>query len=125
MITLSSKGDWSRSFDFLENASDVQIQNILERFGARGVDALASATPKRTGLTAASWSYQVSKTGAGWEVTWSNSNTNRGVNIAYLIQMGHGTGTGGYVQGIDYINPAIKPVFDEIADEALREVMSA
>lgn len=125
MLTLTVKGDWSKSFDFLQKASDMQIQSILEKFGARGVEALSSATPKRTGLTASSWSYSVNKTGKGWEVNWDNSNVNQGVNIALIIQEGHGTGTGGYVSGIDYINPALTPVFNQLADEAFREVTSA
>ena len=125
MLTLTVKGDWSKSFDFLQKASDMQIQSILEKFGERGVEALASTTPKRTGRTASSWSYSVNKTGKGWEVNWENSNVNQGVNIALIIQEGHGTGTGGYVSGIDYINPALGPVFNQLADEAFREVTSA
>ena len=115
MLTLTVKGDWSKSFDFLQKASDMQIQSILEKFGERGVEALASTTPKRTGRTASSWSYSVNKTGKGWEVNWENSNVNQGVNIALIIQEGHGTGTGGYVSGIDYINPALGPVFNQLA----------
>ena len=125
MLTLTVKGDWSKSFDFLQKASDMQIQSILEKFGERGVEALASTTPKRTGRTASSWSYSVNKTGKGWEVNWENSNVNQGVNIALIIQEGHGTGTGGYVSGIDYNNPALGPVFNQLADEAFREVTSA
>ena len=124
MITLSSKGDWKRTFNFLQRAKDMQVQQILERYGQKGVDALAANTPKRTGFTASCWTYEVVKTGNGWGLNWINTNTNKGVNIAFILQAGHGTGTGGYVAGIDYINPAMHPIFDEIADQAFREVTS-
>ena len=96
--------------------------DVLRKYGQAGVEALAAATPKDTGETAASWSYEIVQTRNGYSIFWNNSNVNRGVNIALILQYGHGTGTGGYVRGIDYINPAIRPVFDEIANAAWKEV---
>ena len=87
-----------------------------------GVDALASATPVESGLTAASWYFEVESGGGRHRITWKNSNVNGGVHIAIILQYGHGTGTGGYVQGRDYINPAIRPVFDKIEAEVWKEV---
>lgn len=102
-----------------------QIRQILERYGQEGVSALSSATPTDTGTTANSWSYEVSSNGDTHTIYWSNSNTNKGVNIAVILQYGHGTGTGGYVAGRDYINPAMRPIFDRIAEEAWKEVVNA
>lgn len=124
-ISFESRGDWAKTFRFLHKAKDLQVQHILEKYGAKGVSALKSATPKKTGLTAASWSFEVVPVGfSRWELHFLNSNTNKGINIAFILQTGHGTGTGGYVQGIDYINPALAPVFQGLADEAFKEVTS-
>ena len=125
MVSLSSRGSWSNTLHFLKKASNLRIRHILEKYGKMGVEALQSATPVRTGQTASSWTYEVSGDGEHWEINWSNTNTNKGVNIAYIIQMGHGTGTGGYVRGIDYINPAMQPIFEQIGEEAFREVISS
>lgn len=95
---------------------------MLDRFGQEGVAALSSATPVDSGKTAASWSYEIERGDGKTVISWSNSNVNDGVNIAVILQYGHGTGTGGFVQGRDYINPAIQSVFDRIAEEAWREV---
>lgn len=124
-ISFESRGDWAKTFRFLEKAKSSHVESILQKYADMGVNALRSATPVRTGLTASSWSSQIEKTGSGYEIHFLNSNTNRGVNIAFIIQTGHGTGTGGYVSGIDYINPALAPVFDGLAEEAFREVTSA
>jgi len=94
----------------------------IEKYGDWGVQALAEATPKRTGKTAASWSYKIERRGHTVEIIWTNSNKNRGENIALLIQMGHGTSRGTYIRGRDYINPALQPIFDKIADAAWKEV---
>lgn len=122
MISFESKGDWKKTFQFLRSASNMQILDILDRYGARGVEALAMATPRDSGKTAASWTYEVGKTGNGYRIQWSNTNVNQGTNIALILQLGHGTRNGGYVQGKDYINPALKPLFDELADQAFKEV---
>lgn len=125
MITLSSSGDFSRTFKFLNKVKNANFQSILEKYAQLGVQALSSATPVDSGLTASSWSYTIE---VGFEtvaIHWGNSNVNKGVNIAVILQFGHGTGTGGYVQGRDYINPAMRPVFDKIAEEVWREVVNA
>lgn len=96
----------------------------LEAYALEGVAALAATTPKDTGLTASSWSYEIENTNGRAAIYWTNSNINQGVPIAVILQYGHGTGTGGYVQGIDYINPAMRPVFDSISQRAWRDIMS-
>lgn len=122
MITLTAKGDLSKSYKFLDRIVKRDFYKSLEVYGQRGVSALASATPKDTGKTAASWYYEINRNVNSVEIYWKNSNTNNGVNIAVILQYGHGTGWGGYVQGIDYINPAIRPIFNEIANEIWKEV---
>lgn len=123
MIRLHSKGDWSKTEKALKKMSeDNTLMTSLQRLGQIGVDALVQSTPKRTGKTAASWSYEVKKTGNGYAIYWKNSNINDGANIAIILQYGHGTGWGGYVEGIDYINPSMKPVFDSISEQAWKEV---
>ena len=124
-IVFKHKGDFRKTDRFFQKMSRFEISSILNKYGAAGVDALAAATPVDTGKTAGSWSYEVERTRSGYTIFWSNSNTNQNVNIALILQLGHGTGTGGYVQGIDYINPALKPVFDALADEAWQEVTKA
>ena len=118
MISFTTSGSYEGVERWLKKLSAFDARQILERYGRAGVAALSGATPVESGLTAASWSYSVKSSGGSYEITWVNSNINRGVNIAILLQYGHGTGTGGYVQGRDYINPAIRPVFDKIAEEA-------
>mgnify|MGYP000277965666 CR=1 FL=1 len=98
--------------------------SILDKYGRAGVEALSSATPTRTGVTAASWSYKINRKNGSVSLDFYNSNINKGVPIAIIIQYGHGTGTGGWVEGIDYINPAIQPLFKKLADDAWKEVTS-
>lgn len=100
------------------------MRKILDKYGRLGVEYLSSNTPKRSGKTAASWDYDIEERNGDYTIVWTNSNTNQQVNIALILQYGHGTGTGGYVRGIDYINPAMKPIFDNIADDAWKEVTS-
>ena len=114
--------DFEKTYDFLKRMSRGDAFKVLEKYGKLGVDALASATPIDSGDTASSWTYEVEQTGSTYSINWLNTNVNGGVNIAIILQTGHGTGTGGYVQGRDYINPAIRPVFDKIANEVWREV---
>ena len=95
---------------------------VLRKYGQEGVDALSSATPFETGHTASSWGYEIHETKDGAELVWTNSNINQGVNIAVILQYGHGTRNGGYIQGRDYINPALRPIFDRIAEAAWKEV---
>lgn len=124
MIRFKHKGDFKHTERFFKKAAERSYLNILKKYGQAGVEALASATPKDSGETAAAWSYEITQTDGGYAIYWTNSNINKGVNIAVILQYGHGTGTGGYVKGIDYINPAIRPIFGQIADEAWKEVMS-
>lgn len=122
MITFRHKGDFSKTQRFLERAKGSVRLGILDKYGREGVNALASATPVESGETASSWSYEVSYDAKGATLTFHNSHINQGVPIAIILQYGHGTGTGGWVQGRDYINPAIQPIFDKLADEAWKEV---
>lgn len=124
MITFTHKGDFKSTEKFLKGAKDRSYRSVLEQLGQKGVNALANATPKDTGKTASSWSYSIEESSGSISIVWSNSNVNKGLNIAVLLQYGHGTRNGGYVQGRDYINPAIQPIFDEIADKAWKEVVS-
>ena len=125
LIRITTKGDFNNTFRFLNKMSKFQINKILEKYGRMGVNALASATPVDSGKTAESWGYEISVGKEGATIHWTNTNQNKGVYIAVILQYGHGTGTGGYVQGIDYINPAIRPVFDKIAEEAWMEVVNS
>lgn len=125
IISIKSSGSFTNTERFLKAMSKGDIFNALEQYGRRGVDALRSATPFESGLTAELWSYKVEKTGSAYSITWSNTHSVSGVNIAVILQYGHGTGTGGYVAGRDYINPAIRPIFDKIADDVWKEVTSA
>lgn len=122
MITFRHKGDFSKTTRFLERAKHAVRLADLDRFGREGVAALASATPVESGLTASSWYYEVTYTKSGAKIAFYNSNIQNGVPIAIILQYGHGTGTGGWVEGRDYINPAIQPIFDRIVNEAWREV---
>jgi hypothetical protein len=122
MIIIKQKGNFRNTERLLSRAQKLRLQTILEHYGTRGVAALASATPRDTGKTASSWGYQVSITNKGYSIAWTNSNEINGILPAILIQYGHGTGTGGYVEGLDYINPAMKPIFNEIADAIWKEV---
>lgn len=121
-ITFRHRGDFSKTEKFFHALLRRDYLNVLERFGRAGVSALASATPKDSGNTAAAWDFEISHNRKETRISFLNSNVNDGVNIAILLQYGHGTGNGGYVVGRDYINPAIQPVFDKIAEEAWKEV---
>jgi hypothetical protein len=110
---------------FLRRAISGDFYKNLDRFGREGVAALANATPVDSGLTASSWTYEIEQGSGSVSITWLNTNTVSGVNVAIILQYGHGTGTGGYVQGQDYINPVIKPLFDRIAEDVWKAVTSA
>lgn len=125
MIKISHRGDFSKTEKFLKKNLRSDYLNVLSKYGEIGIDALASATPVETGATANSWSYEIEKRRGYVTLVWYNSNTNKGVNIAVILQYGHGTRNGGYVQGRDYINPTMRPIFDKIASDAWREVTSS
>ena len=122
LITFKHKGDFSNLTRFLERAKEAVHIGDLDKYGRAGVEALASATPVDSGETANSWYYEITNSNGSAKITFNNSNIQNGVPIAIILQYGHGTGTGGWVEGRDYINPAIQPIFDEIANNAWREV---
>lgn len=122
MFKLEVKEEGADTLKFLKRIKELRIESILRKYGEEGVSALMAATPVDTGKTASMWGYEIEKTSSGWTINWTNSNINNYVNIAVILQYGHGTGTGGYVAGRDYINPAMAPIFDKLADEAWNEV---
>lgn len=122
MIRFRQKGDFSKLSRYLERVKEAAKLGILDKYGREGVAALSSATPVESGKTASSWYYEIKRQNGSVSITFNNSNINKGVPIAIVLQYGHGTGTGGWVQGRDYINPAIRPIFDRIADDAWKEV---
>ena len=122
MITFRQKGDFSKLTRFLERIKEAVHLGDLDKYGRQGVAALSSATPVDSGLTAESWYYEIENKNGSATITFNNSNIQNGVPIAIILQYGHGTRNGGWVEGRDYINPAIQPIFDEIANEAWREV---
>ena len=124
MITIKQKGDFKKLDRYLERLLNVIKRGELDKYGRMGVDALMAATPVDSGKTARSWYYEVKHMNGGASIVFRNSNVNDGVPIAIILQLGHGTGTGGYVAGRDYINPAIQPIFDQIANDAWKEVTS-
>lgn len=120
MIKLTHRGSFRNAERFFDNSKNLsrRLRTAFERYGAQGVEALRSATPKDSGLTADSWSYTIEN----WGIGFTNNNINNGYSVALLIQYGHGTRNGGYVAGIDFINPALRPIFDGIAEECWKEV---
>lgn len=124
MVKFTVKGDFKKTSDFLKALKERRQFKILEKYAQKGVDALREATPKRTGLTSESWSYLIEQSPSKITISWTNSNFNQGVPIALVIQYGHGLPRGGYVKGVDYINPAMQPIFDELADQVWKEVSS-
>ena len=124
IIKVTQKGDFGKTFRFLRKLRQKKFIKKLNQYGQMGVEALSAATPVRSGLTASSWGYILEATLDTIRIIWTNSNNNHGVYVAVLIQYGHGTRNGGYVVGRDYINPAMRPIFDKIADDAWLEVIS-
>ena len=122
MVSFKHKGNFSKVNRYLVQTKKAVRVGDLDRFGKEGVAALASATPVDSGLTAASWYYEIVHDKGTASINFYNSNIQNGVPIAVILQYGHGTGTGGWVEGRDYINPAIQPIFDRIANEAWKEV---
>lgn len=122
MIKLTTTGNFDKTNKFLKRASNWNKNVNLDKYAKKGVAALSSATPVDTGLTASSWYYRIDRKDGLISITFLNSNINKGVPIAIILQYGHGTRNGGWVEGRDYINPAIRPIFDELADAAWKEV---
>lgn len=120
MIKLSSTGNFNKTEKFLKRSNNIKLE--LDMYGKKGVAALAAATPVNSGETANSWYYEITKQNGKYTIAFKNSNINKGVPIAIILQYGHGTNNGGWVEGRDYINPAIQPIFDEMAEAAWKEV---
>jgi hypothetical protein len=125
MIVIESKGDFEKTRRWLDRLRRGEIFKALNSYGAEGVSALQAATPKDTGVTSTAWSYQVIHEKGSWSIVWSNSQTVIGKPLVIMLQYGHGTGTGGYVKGRDFINPAMRPIFDRIANDVWKAVTSA
>lgn len=124
IISVTHKGDFKKTNRFLHKLMELHYMGKLDRYGQRGVEALSGSTPKDSGNTADHWSYEIIEEPGITSIYWKNDNINKGVNIAVILQYGHGTRNGGYVQGIDYINPAMQPIFQEMADAIWKEVVS-
>jgi len=122
ILTYKTKGSFENTSKFFKKMSQKSIFKSLEQYGEEGVAALAAATPVDTGKTASSWSYETRQTDSSVSIIWKNSNIVDGTPIAVILQYGHGTATGGYVQGVDYINPALRPIFDKITKKIWKEV---
>lgn len=125
MISADVSGSFKNTEDFLKKMSKMDISGVLNSCGQLGVSALAKATPLETGRAQHSWSYKVSGSNGAYEIAWLNNDTENGFQVVIMLQYGYGTGTGGYVQGRDFINPAMRPVFDTIADKVWKAVTSA
>lgn len=122
MVRVKIKGDFHKTEGFLYNITHMNLHRLLRKYGEEGARALEAATPKDTGETASSWGYEITTDRTSSRVVWTNSKIVDGYSVALLLQYGHGTKNGGFVQGIDYINPALKTIFMRMADDAWREV---
>jgi len=122
MITITQKGSFKNTERYLRRLKTAKLFAILNKYGSLGVTALSNATPRDSGATASSWTYTIQQRPGYYSIRWHNTHTHKGRQIAVLLQYGHGTGTGGYVQGRDYINPAVRPIFDQMANDAWKEV---
>lgn len=125
MISATSSGSFKRTESFLRKVSKLDIMGVLNANGRAGVSALSAATPTETGRASTSWGFEATRKGHVYTITWTNSDIENGFPVVIMLQYGHGTGTGGYVQGKNFINPAIKPIFDQIADKVWKAVTSA
>lgn len=122
MIRIKQRGTFDKTEKLLKKSLGRDYLGVLDKYGQQGVSSLSAATPVKTGLTACSWRYKIIQNVDSISIVWENSNIQKGVNIAIILQYGHGTRNGGYVSGRDYINPALKPIFDKMADAAWKEV---
>ena len=124
MISVTHNGSFKNIESFFKKAPKVDIRSILEKYAKRGVDALSANTPQGTGLTANSWGYDIHQSNGDYTIIWTNTNVVSGIPVAILLQYGHATKNGGFVQGVDFINPALKPLFDDLAKDLWEEVKS-
>jgi hypothetical protein len=122
MAIFRHRGNFNHIEKFFNHVRGAAYLNILDKYGQEGVNALSASTPVDSGKTASSWTYEIQHSKSATRISWLNTNVNQNVSVALILQYGHGTGTGGYVTGIDYINPAMKPIFEHIAEEAWKEV---
>lgn len=123
VISFKQKGDFKKLDKYLKDVSKVaKLKSVFDKYGRAGVQALSSATPTETGLAASSWYYEIEQTSTSVKITFLNSDIEDGFPVAIMLQYGHGTGTGGWVEGRDYINPAIQPIFDKLAEDVWKEV---
>ena len=122
MITITQKGSFKNTEKYLDHLSHDDVFAILSKYGSLGVNSLSNATPRDTGLTAESWYYEIKQRKGYYSIVWHNNHVVSGRPIAIMLQYGHGTGTGGYVQGRDYIMPAIRPIFDQMVNDIWKEV---
>lgn len=125
MVSFSTSGSFAKTEKFLQSMQRLDVASIVKSAAQRGVNALAKATPQDSGLASSSWGYVIDQKRGSIMIGWTNSDVENGFPVALMIQYGHGTGTGGYIQGKDYINPAMRPIFDEIADTVWKAVTSA
>lgn len=125
MIKVELKGSFKNTENFFKKMDKLSIEKTLKKYAEEGVIALSANTPESTGLTAMSWDYEIEVNKNYYAITWTNNNLVEGIPVAILLQYGHMTGTGGYVEGYDYINPSLKPIFDKIAEDVWKEVKSA
>lgn len=124
VISFKHKGSFAKTEKLLTKSLGKDYRKILEQYAKQGVEALSNATPIESGETASSWYYEIIQNGSSLSIVWKNSHSNKGVNIAIILQYGHATRNGGYVRGRDYINPALRPIFDKLAEAAWKEVTS-
>lgn len=122
MITFRQKGNFKKTEKLLKKSLGRDYISVLKKYGEYGVRALSAATPIETGVTAMSWNYEIIQNDSSISVVWNNTNIHKGINIALILQYGHATRNGGWVEGVDYINPALRPIFDDLADKAWKEV---
>jgi len=122
VFSISGSGDFGKTTAWLHKLQKISVDQIIASQARAGVAALARATPKDSARAASSWDYGIKKTANSVTIFWSNSDVENGYPVAVMIQYGHGTGTGGYVHGIDYINPAMRPIFEQIAQTVWKVV---
>lgn len=123
MISITCKGNFRKTDNWLKKLLHKDYRSLMEKYAQEGVEALRANTPKDTGLTASSWSYEITQTNDSLVISWNNSNVNKYVNIALILQYGHATRNGGWVEGVDYINPSLQSIFDKMANAAWKEVI--
>lgn len=121
-VKITQKGDFKQTEKYLKKSMGLDYRSVLEKYAREGVNALSAATPVESGETAMSWDYEIEQKGSSISIIWKNYNINQGVNIAVILQYGHATRNGGWVEGRDYINPALRPIFDALAEAAWKEV---